>query len=510
SAETLTSGENDTTGNDFVNTQLGSISGTKWQDADGLASTTNDRTALAGWQITLHGDTNGDGMVDVTLTTTTDASGHYTFSDLKPGLYTTDETMQSGWFQVSGSSAETLTSGENDTTGNDFVNTQLGSIHGFKFEDMDANGKYDGSDTPMQGITIQLQGDVDGNGTIDTLTTVTDKDGHFSFENLRPGTYTVSELFTDGKTWAATVDHDGNGSGDATTTVTVLSGQELVAVSGQEGPLGTHTEVNVGNALTFGNHELGALGLTPGFWYNHEYVWDAPLPGFGSDNSNGGVDGKGVSLASKLAAAGTISAPDIANSLPGNLDVDGDHHKDLVFTDASGKSLVIEWDDAREIVGGANGTGGDKLGDFVRYAITTLLNEAGVPNFSAPAGMNANITDWLIANGGVTHTDFNGDGQITDADPYILNYNNATEPGKDGFTKTIKASSAAWQNTVNGVPSGAQIFADMNATTDGATGNNMMMSLNQSHVFTTQDEGDHFGILSSVLNYSGSYLQLHV
>ncbi|TPL60586.1 SdrD B-like domain-containing protein, partial [Mesorhizobium sp. B2-4-3] len=32
--------------NDFGNFQLGSISGTKWQDADGLASTTNDRTAL--------------------------------------------------------------------------------------------------------------------------------------------------------------------------------------------------------------------------------------------------------------------------------------------------------------------------------------------------------------------------------------------------------------------------------------------------------------------------------
>ncbi|TPK62139.1 hypothetical protein FJ930_27250, partial [Mesorhizobium sp. B2-4-15] len=403
----------------------------------------------------------------------------------------------------------TGTSGTNQT-GLDFDNFVPGSIHGFKFNDMDANGKYDGSDVPMAGITIQLQGDVDGNGTIDTLTTTTGANGYFSFGNLHPGTYTISELFTDGTTWGATVDHNKDGVGDATTTVTVLSGQELVAVAGEEGqPDSLHREVNVGNALTFGNHELGALGLTPGFWYNHEYVWDAPI--LGTDTSNGGVDGKGVSLASKLAAAGTISAPDIANNLPGNLDVDHDNHKDLLFTDASGKSLVIEWDDAREIVGGANGTGGDKLGDFVRYAITTLLNGAGVPNFSAPAGMIANITDWLIANGGVTHnTDTNGDGQVTSADAYILDYNNATEPGKDGFTKTVKASSAAWQSSVGGVPSGSQIFADMNATTDGATGNNMMLSLNQSHVFTTLDEGDHFGIVAGALNYSGSYLQLHV
>jgi hypothetical protein len=110
----------------------------------------------------------------------------------------------------------------------------------------------------------------------------------------------------------------------------------------------------------------------------------------------------------------------------------------------------------------------------------------------------------------VTHPDFNGDGLINNADPYILNYNNAIEKGKDGFTTTVKASSAAWQNTVGGVPSGSQIFADMNATTDGATGNNMMLSLNQSHVFTTMDEGDHYGIVAAALNYSGSYLQLHV
>ncbi|TPI20249.1 SdrD B-like domain-containing protein, partial [Mesorhizobium sp. B4-1-1] len=418
--------------------------------------------------------------------------------------------LPNGYVQTLGNAGYTITgTSGTDQTGLNFANFVPGSIHGFKFEDLDANGKYDGSDTPMAGITIQLKGDVDGNGTIDTLTTLTDANGFFSFGNLHPGTYTISELFMDGTTWAATVDHNKDGVGDATTTVTVLSGQELVAVAGEEGQLDSlHTEVNVDNALTFGNHKLGALGLTPGFWYNHEYVWDAPISG--PDNSNGGVDGKGVSLASKLAAAGTISALDIANNLPGNLDVDKDGHKDLLFTDASGKSLVIEWDDAREIVGGANGTGGDKLGDFVRYAITTLLNGSGVPDFQTPDGMIANIRDWLIANGGATQQDTNGDHQITPADAYVLNYNNATEPGKDGFTKTVKASSAAWQSSVGGVPSGAQIFADMNATTDGATGNNMMMSLNQSHVFTTQDEGDHFGILSSVLNYSGSYLQLHV
>ncbi|QAZ42755.1 SdrD B-like domain-containing protein [Mesorhizobium sp. Pch-S] len=385
---------NDQTGLNFANFEKFDISGKKFLDANGDGLTTGD-AGLGG--ITIYIEKDGiAGLTAGDVSTVTAADGTWSFQNLDASyagkkVY---EVLPNGYVQSLGQAGYTIvgTSG-NDQTGMNFANFVPGSIHGFKFNDMDANGKFDGTDVAMAGITIQLKGDVDGNGTIDTLTTTTDANGFFAFVNLHPGTYTISELFTDGNSWAATVDHNNDGVGDATTTVTITSGQELVAVKGEAGQLDPlHSEVVVGNTLTFGNHELGAVGLTPGFWYNHLYVWDAPI--IGADTSNGGVDGKGVSLASKLAAAGTIEKADIASLLPGNVDVDKDNHKDLIVTGSNGKTLVIEWDDAREIVGASNGTGGDKLGDFARYAITTLLNDVGVPDFNAPNGVLTDIADW--------------------------------------------------------------------------------------------------------------------
>src|SRR5262249_55245703 len=148
---------------------------------------------------------------------------------------------------------------------------------------------------------------------------------------------------------------------------------------------------------------------------------------------------------------------------------DGDGHKDLVFQEGTSGRLIIQWDDAQEIVQASNGTGGDKLGDFARYAITTLLNEAGVPDFNAPSGLIGDIANWLIKNGGVIAKDTDNNGTL---DSYVLKYNNKIEAdnpanvqdgnvtkAKDGisgfgFSTAVKASAAAWQTDD---PSGSEI-----------------------------------------------------
>ncbi|MEX2171743.1 MAG: SdrD B-like domain-containing protein [Pirellulales bacterium] len=76
--------------------------------------------------------------------------------------------------------------------------TQIGAIHGYKFEDVNGNGIWDApAEPPLDNWTIEITGaDFDMDGDIDLddrLTTVTDGAGAYWFTNLPPGVYTVSE-----------------------------------------------------------------------------------------------------------------------------------------------------------------------------------------------------------------------------------------------------------------------------------------------------------------------------
>ena len=483
--------------NNFGNYQLATKSGTKFEDldADGEPQEVGE-PGLEGWTIFV--DYNDNGILDVgEPNDVTDVNGDYLIEGITPGTYDVREVIPAGWFasypNEQGVYEDEVFQSGDDLTGNDFGNYLDGSIHGFKFEDLDADGIYDPGDgeTGMVEVDIQLTGDVDGDGDIDIITVLTDANGKFSFINLHPGDYTIEELFTDGGlTWAATVDHDGDTIGDNTTTVTVQSGEELVAFEGDANldPEDPREEVVVGYDLIFGNHAIGGPGLTPGFWCNHLYVWD------GNDATNGGPHND---HAPKLVEDDVILEPEILDLLPGPIvNVDGGP-RDLVFEGDSG-TLVIEWDDAQEIVCQQNKKGGDKLYDFVRYAITTLLNEAGVPDYSTPSGLFSDIADWLIAYGPTT--------TVNGFD--VLTYNNAGEAGNDGFpaNSKIRASDPEWQ-TGNGIPAGSDIFDAMTALTDDAN-NTMAVSLNESLVLSGVNYGNYFGVQTVTQNVTGGYLQL--
>ncbi|HUE70722.1 MAG TPA: SdrD B-like domain-containing protein, partial [Pirellulaceae bacterium] len=81
---------------DFGNFQLITISGQKFNDLDGDGNKEADENGLANWTIEL--DLGADGTVDAS--TTTDANGNYSFTNLGPGVYRIREVQQAQWVQT--------------------------------------------------------------------------------------------------------------------------------------------------------------------------------------------------------------------------------------------------------------------------------------------------------------------------------------------------------------------------------------------------------------------------
>ena len=123
-------------------------------------------------------------------TTTTDSTGTYSFRGLVADTYTTAidmTTVDAGWASVPTSRIRTLTNTAN-LTGLDFaLQPPNGQINGKVFLDVDGNGVYDGSDTPMAGVAVKLQRPDNS-----IITASTDATGMYNFSSLSNGNHVIS------------------------------------------------------------------------------------------------------------------------------------------------------------------------------------------------------------------------------------------------------------------------------------------------------------------------------
>jgi large repetitive protein len=193
--------------------QLSRLSGNVYQDAGDDGINGAGEVGIGGVTITLTGtDVNG---TPVWLTTTTDASGHYEFTDLLPpngSGYTITETQPTTFVDgkdtagsVGGNASvndviSTITFTTPGTNGIDYNFGELPStpptpvgtvwIGGLVYLDANRNGIIEPGDAPMAGVKVYLK-DSAGN-TVGT--TVTAADGTYVFTGLTPGgTYSVVE-----------------------------------------------------------------------------------------------------------------------------------------------------------------------------------------------------------------------------------------------------------------------------------------------------------------------------
>jgi hypothetical protein len=256
----VVSGQEATLAGTFVNFKDVKITGYKFEDRNGnhaYDSADGPTTGIA-WMITL---TLPDGTTRTALTNA--ATGYYEFINLgQPGTYTLVESLSghTGWIQTAPTSVDGKiqvlgVSGQDvalsAADGQWFGNFNLGTISGYKFQDLNQKNGRDPGEPGVNDWTIYL---LDSNHNIITQTTTkTDPnqgDGWYTFEGLGVGTYIISEGAKSGwiQTYPASV----------TYTVSITSsGQTL-------GP------------YNFGNYQLKSL------------VTDSSLCYFDIDSGQGG------------------------------------------------------------------------------------------------------------------------------------------------------------------------------------------------------------------------------
>jgi hypothetical protein len=224
----------------FVNSRYVDVTACKVEDSDGDSGTTGDQTPVVGWSVSL---TEDGTIVDTELTGT---NGCYTWTDLLPGVtYDVHEEMQTGWFALGEVDHVFDPAASGDSLSHTFVNSRYAEKSGYKWHDLNADGKWDTPDEPaLPDWTIEL---VDSGG--DVVSTTTDENGYYEF-TTKPGTYTVREVCpTD---WFQSFPEPIDGCGSGVHDVTLVSGQ-------------SDTDNNFGNyrsAKKFGYkwHDLNANG----------------------------------------------------------------------------------------------------------------------------------------------------------------------------------------------------------------------------------------------------------
>ncbi|MDO8991055.1 MAG: SdrD B-like domain-containing protein, partial [Sideroxyarcus sp.] len=203
-----------TSGNSFAEIVLSGISGTVFLDQNNNGVQNGADTGIAGVTVELLDNTNA-----VISTTTTDASGNYSFTGLVPGNYAVREPNQpagtSNGITTAGAVGNGGTAGSvtsvttapsviggatkitlppnTMSTGNNFADIPNGrSLTGRVFLDYDNSGTLNGPDHGIGQQTINLTGtDINGNAVAASTTTVSA--GTYTFSSLPEGTYTVTE-----------------------------------------------------------------------------------------------------------------------------------------------------------------------------------------------------------------------------------------------------------------------------------------------------------------------------
>lgn len=130
----------------------------------------------------------------------TDANGAFSFINLVPGNYVVTELPLAGFTPTTPSRLAVTIENRNVNVlfGNSRNVSLASNIVGCKYLDLDDDGFRDGNEPGIKNVRIYLDGSNGSvpNGRLDDgeLSTLTDKNGEWSFRGIAPGTYRVREV----------------------------------------------------------------------------------------------------------------------------------------------------------------------------------------------------------------------------------------------------------------------------------------------------------------------------
>jgi len=180
------------------------ISGTVYEDVDSNGVKNGGENGIPGWTVYLDLDNSGTLNTDAAGTlepsAVTNADGDYLIRFLKPSTYRVAEVLQDGWTPT-GPVSQDVVVGVDKEVKVDFFNFAGGAIVGTVWNDLNDNGTRDVdassgefSEPGLANWTIYLDMDDSGTQEPSEPSTLTDENGNYSFTNLPPDQYKVTEV----------------------------------------------------------------------------------------------------------------------------------------------------------------------------------------------------------------------------------------------------------------------------------------------------------------------------
>ena len=496
-------------GIDFGNRPLkGEIHGQKFYDLDRDGFRDGDELGLKDWTIYL--DSDGNGKLDPgERSTLTDGAGAYSFTNLTPlATYTVAELQQDFWVQtfprlVDGGTWTVQLDAGTVVTDVDFGNDYRGPggqdldvVVGRHFRDSNQNGIQDAGEPGLEGRTVYL--DLDDNGNLDGPEpwTVTDSEGGYSFDGLAPGNYAIrtepvlnwiqtaplknsftSNQFGDGELDQTQSVAVGDFDGDSDNDLAVANGN-YVSLMMNDGNGSFGIPVNI----PLGTRAVGAQSVAAGYFDDDENL-DLAVTNYLSSNVSvllGGGDGSfasamiyPVGIFPRSVAVGDLDGDGdsdlaVANEYDGNLSIlrndgSGSFTADPVrptaetnpffvitgqFNDDDNNGRIDD-DDALDL---AVANFGDPFENYSGSGVSVLLNN-GSGSFSTKVNVPGGNGSASVAAG-----DLDGDG---DLDLAVANF------ASDDVSILLNLGNGSFVRWPQSLPAGTGPFAVMASDMDG-------------------------------------------